>query len=192
MPLAFESTSHGTIAFGFFNIDSDMLLLDRLFFFSTDFCLHVEKLADLHTPNSFATGWTGYAISDAEQIGDLMGAIHGVRHTGFIGEVYQRFPFPKREADFKQKPEGDQTQAVMTSIIQNYGTPAEIPLVFNPEPPRMAIGPYEFTLAQFGALIHYVWEGGYPKWREASRPVYVIRMKTRVEKSPLNLFADLF
>jgi hypothetical protein len=26
MPLAFESLSHGTIAFGFFNIESDMLL----------------------------------------------------------------------------------------------------------------------------------------------------------------------
>jgi hypothetical protein len=29
MPLAFESISHGTIAFGFFNIDSDMLLLEQ-------------------------------------------------------------------------------------------------------------------------------------------------------------------
>ena len=29
MPLAFESLSHGTIAFGFFNIESDLLLLDR-------------------------------------------------------------------------------------------------------------------------------------------------------------------
>jgi hypothetical protein len=36
MPLAFESESHGTIAFGFFNIESDVLLLDRYFFFTTD------------------------------------------------------------------------------------------------------------------------------------------------------------
>ena len=28
MPLAFDSISHGSIAFGFFNIESDMLLLD--------------------------------------------------------------------------------------------------------------------------------------------------------------------
>jgi hypothetical protein len=34
MPLAFESLSHGTIAFGFFNIESDMLLLDRYFLFA--------------------------------------------------------------------------------------------------------------------------------------------------------------
>lgn len=31
MPLAFDTLSHGTIAFGFFNIDSDMLLLEQYF-----------------------------------------------------------------------------------------------------------------------------------------------------------------
>jgi hypothetical protein len=34
MPLAFESLNHGTIAFGFFNIDSDMLLLEKYFWLS--------------------------------------------------------------------------------------------------------------------------------------------------------------
>jgi hypothetical protein len=37
MPLAFESLSHGTIAFGFFNIDSDMLLLDHYCFTRASF-----------------------------------------------------------------------------------------------------------------------------------------------------------
>ena len=37
MPLAFESLSHGTIAFGFFNIDSDMLLLEK-----SAFCLDLN------------------------------------------------------------------------------------------------------------------------------------------------------
>ncbi len=32
MPLSFESRSHGPVAFGFFNIESDMLLLERTFF----------------------------------------------------------------------------------------------------------------------------------------------------------------
>ena len=45
MPLAFESLSHGTVAFGFFNIESDMLLLDRYFFFAGDFCDCVTALA---------------------------------------------------------------------------------------------------------------------------------------------------
>jgi hypothetical protein len=39
MPLAFESMSHGTIAFGFFSIDSDMLLLEQYFLFGSEFCL---------------------------------------------------------------------------------------------------------------------------------------------------------
>jgi len=39
MPLTFESLSHGTIAFGFFNIESDMLLCDRYFLFADDLCL---------------------------------------------------------------------------------------------------------------------------------------------------------
>ena len=33
MPLTFDSLSHGKVAFGFFNIESDMLLLDHYFFF---------------------------------------------------------------------------------------------------------------------------------------------------------------
>jgi hypothetical protein len=35
MPLSFESRSHGPVAFGFFNIESDMLLLERTFFSAT-------------------------------------------------------------------------------------------------------------------------------------------------------------
>jgi len=38
MPISFLSKSHGRIPIGFFNIETDMLLMDRYFFFSTDFC----------------------------------------------------------------------------------------------------------------------------------------------------------
>jgi hypothetical protein len=38
MPISFPSKSHGQIPIGFFNIETDMLLMDRYFFFSTDFC----------------------------------------------------------------------------------------------------------------------------------------------------------
>ncbi len=44
MPLAFKSESHGTIAFGFFNIHSDLLLLDHYFMFATDFCETIYEL----------------------------------------------------------------------------------------------------------------------------------------------------
>ena len=39
-------------------------------------------------------------------VGDLMGAIHGIRLVGFIGDTYKRFPFPAARADFKQNPDG--------------------------------------------------------------------------------------
>jgi hypothetical protein len=190
MPLAFESISHGTIAFGFFNIDSDMLLLDRYFFFSTQFCRHIEKLAMQNPLGAFTSSWQGYVISDSARIGDLMGAIHKIRYTGFIGDVYRRFPFPKNDIDFKQKPEGDQTHDLMTAMIQKYGTPVDTPLVFDPSTEQMAIGPYQFTLAQFNALIRYVWLGGYPRWRDDSPPAYVIRMKAAINNSPHHLLRN--
>jgi hypothetical protein len=36
MPLAFRATSHGMVVFGFFNVETDLLLLDRLFLFPDD------------------------------------------------------------------------------------------------------------------------------------------------------------
>jgi len=41
--LAFKSLSHGTVAFGFFNIESDLLLLDRRFFFAADFATSSQR-----------------------------------------------------------------------------------------------------------------------------------------------------
>jgi len=57
MPLAFESISHGTIAFGFFNIDSDMLLLDRYFIFSTLFCGNIDEIAACDPNESRQLPW---------------------------------------------------------------------------------------------------------------------------------------
>ncbi len=79
MPLAFESLSHGTIAFGFFNIDSDLLLLDHYFFFADDFCRNVEKIAGSPSNQTCEDIWQIYHIADPGLIGDLHTAIHGVR-----------------------------------------------------------------------------------------------------------------
>jgi len=38
-----------------------------------------------------------YSIDEPGKVGDLMAAIHGIRYTGFIGEVYKRFPFPNEK-----------------------------------------------------------------------------------------------
>jgi len=40
----------------------------------------------------FETHWPVYTIEDRVQIGDLMGAIYGTWHTGFMGELYRRYP----------------------------------------------------------------------------------------------------
>ena len=89
MPLAFNCISHGTVAFGFFNIESDMLLLEHYFFFASDFCRYVEDIVEWDNEKPYVTTWPIFCIESSEAIGDLMGAIHGVRFSGFIGELYK-------------------------------------------------------------------------------------------------------
>ena len=191
MPLAFESISHGTIAFGFFNIDSDMLLLDRYFLFSTEFCRYIEEIAACGPREPKRMPWHVYHIPDPERIGDLMGAIHGVRFVGFIGEVYKRYPFPEREADFKQKPEGTRTREVVEEIIQKYAGPTEALFTMDEAQNEAAIGGYRFSKGQFQALIQYVWQGGYPRWKDEQRPDYVLAMKDRIHASSCSLLQGL-
>lgn len=191
MPLAFESISHGTIAFGFFNIDSDMLLLDRYFFFSTAFCEHIVDIAACEPNESKQLPWQVYHIPDPERIGDLMGAIHGVHFSGFIGEVYKKYPFPQTETGFKQKPEGTRTQDIVKAIIGKYGKPTEIIFTMDESQNEVAIGPYRFSRSSFQALIHYVWQGGYPRWKDEQPPDYVLAMKDRILASGCPLFQGL-
>ncbi len=104
MPLTFDSLSHGSISFGFFNIESDMLLCDRYFLFADDFCENLKDIAEWDEERSYQAQWPVQIIESAADIGDLMGAIHGVRFSGFLGDLYRRFPFPQNPADFKQNP----------------------------------------------------------------------------------------
>ena len=106
MPLAFESESHGEIAFGFFNIDGDMLLLERTFFWAEEFCRAVSGLADAGTGTALEARIPAWVIDRAEDVGDLMGAIHGVRYTGYLGAVYRRWPFPHAPGAFRQRLDG--------------------------------------------------------------------------------------
>ena len=123
MPLAFDSLSHGSIGFGFFNIESDMLLCDRYFLFADEFCKYVQDIAENVGKQTYQAIWKVRIIQTPEAIGDLMGAIHGVRYTGFIGELYRRFPFPPKAQGFKQNPQGFQTQLQVAEIIANYAEP---------------------------------------------------------------------
>ena len=187
MPLGFPSLSHGTIAFGFFNIDTDLLLLEHYFVFAPEFCGHISELAARGDEASPAMTWDVFRIPRGN-IGDLMGAIHGTHLSGFIGEVYRRFPFPAREVDFVQKPEGFQNRAVIEGILPKFASGAAVS--FKAEKGRgvVAIGEFAFAPDAFRSLVNYVWVGGYPRWREGIRPDYVLSMKKAVEESSSWLF----
>jgi hypothetical protein len=182
MPLAFESLNQGTVAFGFFNIETDLLLLQQHFLFADDFCGHLIRMAEDKRQEPFETAWPVYSIEDQRKIGDLMAAIHGIRYTGFIGEVYRQFPFPRKEAEFKQKPEGFQNRAWMISLLERWAAIKSIPVRLDRENESASIGEYLFAKTVFHQLIQYVWAGGYPRWRDEIRPDYVMEMKERLEK----------
>ncbi len=117
MPLSFKSESHGDIAFGFFNIESDMLLLENHFFFADRFCECMTQMAGMDETETKTLNYEVYKISNQADIGDLMGAIHGIRFTGFIGEVYKIFPFPSDPKGFKQNPDGFNTEEIVFHVI---------------------------------------------------------------------------
>jgi len=182
MPLTFDSLSHGKIAFGFFNIETDLLLLNRYFFFASNFCrLLIEAAGSLHEGKS---EWvlSGYWLEE-ERIGNLMGAIHGFDFRGFIGEVYRFYPFPQEPEDFKQNPEGFRTRSVMEQVLAKYGSTVAIPIRFPAERNEVVIGDYRFNPEKFQELLLYVWRGGYPRWRHDWRPDYVETMKESVENT---------
>jgi len=183
MPLAFESLNRGTVAFGFFNIETDLLLLQQVFLFADGFCGHLIRMAEDKRQEPFEATWEVYSIDDPRKIGDLMAAIHGIRYTGFIGEVYRQFPFPKSEAGFKQKPEGFQNRAWMISLLERWAATKSIPVRLDKVNESVSIGEYLFTKTVFHQLIQYVWAGGYPRWRDEIRPGYVMEMKERLEKA---------
>ena len=191
MPLAFDSISHGTVAFGFFNIDSDMLLLDQYFFFATEFCENISKMAERKKERPLNTYLQVYQIPCPEDIGDLMGAIHGIHYKGFIGEVYIRFPFPKIPEEFKQKPDGLKNRTIVEDIITKYADPIQIPIPIDEERQEVEIGAYRFTWDSFQELIKYVWRGGYPRWKDEVRPDYVLDMKEKIEQNRSGLFKGI-
>ena len=191
MPLTFDSLSHGTIAFGFFNIESDMLLCDRYFLFADDFCRYVGDMAGSAAEPIYRASWTVQLIEAAEEIGDLMGAIHGVRFTGFMGELYRRFPFPRLPEEFKQNPEGAQTQSLVTEIISKYGNAQEIVVAADHKTMQVELGAYRFNHIQFQELLKYVWRGGYPRWKNEVRPAYVSNMKKQIMLKRIGIFDNI-
>ena len=191
MPLAFESLSHGSIAFGFFNIESDMLLCDRYFIFADEFCKYVEDIAENTSGQTYQTTWKVQIIQTADAIGDLMGAIHGIRYTGFIGALYRCFPFPPEAQDFKQNPQGFKTQSQVSKLISTYAKPLEIHVSVENAGREIHVGEYRFSRIQFQELIGYVWRGGYPRWKDDIRPAYVSTMRDKVMRDCEGIFEGI-
>jgi hypothetical protein len=174
MPLIFPSASHGAIAFGFFNVETDCLLLDRVFFFCADFCRAVSELAA--APEGIRSLLPGFSFSRREEIGDLRGAIHGTRHEGFLGEVYRLWPFPADPGEFRQKLRGAGNRGPVEALLRSRASPASLVLAAEPGNDLVRIGPYAFTRRGFADLIEYVLRGGYPTWEgyeEGGMPEYV-------------------
>jgi hypothetical protein len=191
MPLSFKSESHGNIAFGFFNIESDMLLLENYFFFADEFCQLIDMVAKKSDNGQKQFQFKVYYITDPQNIGDLMGAIHNVRFTGFIGNIYKLFPFPEDPDAFKQNPEGYKTQDIVKEQIEDISEQIEIKIEFFPNS-KIHIGSYTFNISVFHELIRYVDQGGYPRWKDEIRPGYVVQMKEGTQKSSNSFFKGIF
>lgn len=177
MPLAFESVSHGTIAFGFFNIESDMLLLDRYFFFATDFCEAICKMAKEQGGTMSEFSFPAFVIKNPADVGDLHGGIAATHYSGFIGESYKKYPFPKDENGFKQQTEGFKTRDEFVQMILKFGTSTDLLFCQNNKKAQSSIGPYVFSQQNYLRLVEYVIQGGYPGWLDDIAPDYVVKMK---------------
>jgi len=173
MPLAFPSLSHGTVAFGFYNVETDGLLLDRLFFFCTDFCEAVRELAAAEPDRESRSSLPGFAFERGGDIGDLMGAIRGTSREGFLGEVYRLWPFPEDPGAFRQKLHGASNRPAVEALLRRFARPVRISLEAAAGSGPVSIGEYRFSRPGFLALLDYVRRGGYPTWegfKQGRRP----------------------
>jgi len=188
LPLEFHSLSHGRIAFGFFNIETDLLLLEKYFFFAHYLCSMVSEMAAKENHELDDIGLVGYFIDRPEDVGNLMGAIKGIDLRGFIGHVYKLFPFPQNREEFKQKPDGAANRAVVEKLITQWARPIRIPVEVEAESQRVKIAEFLFSKAGFQELVAYVWQGGMPGWQDNLRPDYVIAMKNAINTSISPIF----
>jgi hypothetical protein len=182
MPLLFESLSHGAVPFGFFNIETDMILLNDYFFFASDVSERIIEIAGEGSRKIFETEWYAY-ILEIRQIGNLMEAISGVELSGFIGEVYGHFPFPHEPDKFKQNPNGYINRELVEGIVRRYTAISKIQVVVDAVNQTIRIGEYFFSKQGFHELLKYLWLGGYPRWKDGIRPEYIVKMKERIEPS---------
>ena len=181
MPLPFRSKSHGVVAFGFFNIECDLLLLERRFFLAEAFCQAAGDLA-AGEGESVGVSLPGWHIETSARVGDLRGAIRGTDLSGFIGATYTRFPFPADPSAFRQQPAGALRPDEAVALLLEFGAEETIPLEWERGARRVSVADVEFEERHFGELLAYVRRGGYPRWRDDAPPAYVRALFGRLER----------
>jgi len=191
MPLGFQTINRGVIPFGFFHIDTDLMIMDHYFLFAVEFCRYISEIAEHGGEGHLDESWGVYYIVKDEEIGDLAGAIHGIRYEGLIGELYKKFPFPKREEDFKQKPDGEENRAVVEPVLKRYAKEISIGFYSDMDKGDVSIGKCIFRREIFQELILYIWRGGYPRWKDEVRPDCVLEMKDSIKKTNKRLFKGI-
>lgn len=173
MPLGFDTINRGVIAFGFFNIESDLLLMHQHVLWCRDFCELIIDLSKTEPHKLFQSWLKTWFVPTFQDLGDLHGSIAGSSHYGLIGETYRRWPFPRDMADFKQKPAGAAPKEEVQAIVDRFTTAQELDVRADPETAVLTIGPYQFNPDQTRALADYVWRGGMPGWLNGERPDYL-------------------
>ena len=162
--------------------------MDRYFFFCRDFC---EWVIDWAGSGDFSRDEKMvYVIREREMIGNLGGAIHGYEFTGFIGEVYKRFPFPESLAGFKQKPYGSRNRTEVERIIQSFAMQLRISVVCRPEQLTIDFGDYTFSAEVFREILNYIEGGGMPGWLNGQPPDYVNRMTAQLANTSHPILAQ--
>jgi len=124
-----------------------------------------------------------YVIERPEDVGDLAGAIHGARHEGFIGAVFQFFPLPETRTEFSQRADGTRNRAILERIISPYAVNKELPFLFEGRALRVGVGDIQFDRESFGELVRYIWDGGAPGWKNNLSPLYVSEMMKAIARS---------
>jgi hypothetical protein len=76
-------------------------------------------------------------------------------------------------------------------MICAYARQVLLPVEANHRALEVDIGAYKSSRKTFQELITYVWQGGYPRWRDGIRPDYVMDMKTKIESRRRGLFEEI-
>lgn len=174
MPLAYPSTSHGQVAFGFFHLETPLLLLDRRLFWCAEFCALVDRLLATAPGRPWRDTLPGWRAHD---LGDLHAALAGRPGGGLIGALYRRSPFPRDPAAFRQRAAGTLDTAWVEAELACHATAT--PFACGAAAGRCWLDDVEFDAAGLRRLLDYVWRGGMPGWDAALRPAYLERAAAR-------------